>query len=145
MASARDTGEMVDGKKHGYWVTYYANGNKRSEGNYIEGKKEGPWIQYHKNGNKASEACFRDGKNEGDYVCVITRTATASGVVRIGNMMEAPQTVEKKESGSATKKTAKRCGASSPTRKAVLVRNRMNFRSACDVCGEGKRSCLWRR
>ena len=39
MASARDTGEMVNGKKHGYWITYYASGVKRSEGNYIHGKK----------------------------------------------------------------------------------------------------------
>ena len=69
MANSRDTGEMVDGKKHGYWITYYASGLKRSEGNYIHGKKDGPWIQYHKNGNKASEASFRDGKNEGDYIC----------------------------------------------------------------------------
>lgn len=32
MASNRDSGEMADGKKHGYWITYYANGLKRSEG-----------------------------------------------------------------------------------------------------------------
>ena len=68
MVSSRDTGEMVDGKKHGYWVTYYANGHKRSEGSYIAGKKEGLWIQYHKNGNKAIEASFRDGKHEGAYI-----------------------------------------------------------------------------
>ena len=67
MAKSLTDGEMVNGKKHGYWVTYYANGHKRSEGRYIEGKKEGLWIQYHKNGNKASEASFRNGKNEGDY------------------------------------------------------------------------------
>ncbi|MCE2402628.1 hypothetical protein J4G08_17315 [Candidatus Poribacteria bacterium] len=62
MAKSRTTGEMVDGKKHGYWITYYANGIKRSEGNYIHGKKDGRWIQYHKNGNKATEACFSDDK-----------------------------------------------------------------------------------
>ena len=48
MARSLTDGEMVNGKKHGYWVTYYANGHKRSEGNYIHGKKDGPWIQYHK-------------------------------------------------------------------------------------------------
>ena len=32
-------GEMVNGQKHGYWVTYYANGFKRSEGGYVHGKK----------------------------------------------------------------------------------------------------------
>jgi len=40
MVSTRDTGEMVDGKKHGYWITYYANGVKRSEGNYIRRRTE---------------------------------------------------------------------------------------------------------
>ena len=68
MAKSLTTGEMVDGKKHGYWVTYYANGHKRSEGCYLAGKKEGLWIQYHKNGNKAIEATFRDGKHEGKYI-----------------------------------------------------------------------------
>ncbi len=53
MVTSRTTGEMVDGKKHGYWITYYASGLKRSEGNYIHGKKDDPWIQYHKNGNIA--------------------------------------------------------------------------------------------
>ena len=62
MAKSLTEGEILNGKKHGYWVTYYANGFKRSEGRYIEGKKEGLWIQYHKNGNKASEASFREGK-----------------------------------------------------------------------------------
>ncbi len=68
MASSRDTGEMVNGKKHGYWVTYYATGVKRSEGNYIHGKKDGKWINYHKNGNKSGEASFRDGKYEGPCI-----------------------------------------------------------------------------
>ena len=40
MASTRDTGEMVNGKKHGYWITYFANGQKRSEGNFIHGKMD---------------------------------------------------------------------------------------------------------
>ncbi|MDE0313574.1 MAG: hypothetical protein OXM61_01615 [Candidatus Poribacteria bacterium] len=69
MASTRDTGEMVNGKKHGYWITYFASGLKRSEGNFIHGKKDGKWILYHKNGNISSVAYFRDDKYEGDYIC----------------------------------------------------------------------------
>ena len=68
MAKSLADGEIVNGKKHGYWVTYYANGFKRSEGRYIAGEKEGLWIQYYKNGNKATEATFRDGKHEGEYI-----------------------------------------------------------------------------
>ena len=60
-------GQIVDGKKEGYWITYFANGNKRSEGRYIAGKKEGRWVQYYQNGNKASKASFRNGLYEGFY------------------------------------------------------------------------------
>lgn len=67
MAKSLIDSEIVNGKKHGNWGTYYANGFKRSEGRYIDGEKEGLWIQYHKNGNKASEATFHDGKHEGTY------------------------------------------------------------------------------
>ncbi len=69
MANTRDTGEMVDDKKHGYWITYYASGLKRSEGNFVHGKKDGKWILYHKNGNISSVAYFRDDKYEGEYIC----------------------------------------------------------------------------
>ncbi|HZO91781.1 MAG TPA: hypothetical protein VFB38_25920 [Chthonomonadaceae bacterium] len=62
-------GEYVDGKKHGLWVSYFANGNKMSEGTYRKGKKEGRWVQYWPNGNKKSEATFVDGKYTGYYVC----------------------------------------------------------------------------
>lgn len=54
-------GEYLDGKKHGYWITYFANGSKMSEGAYTEGKKEGVWIQYWSNGNKKSEGTFKNG------------------------------------------------------------------------------------
>jgi antitoxin component YwqK of YwqJK toxin-antitoxin module len=62
-----DEGDYVDGKKHGLWTTYYANGNKRSEGEYNRGKKEGVWIQYFANGNKMSEGTFVEGKFTGLY------------------------------------------------------------------------------
>jgi hypothetical protein len=58
----------VNGKKEGLWVTYFANGNKRSEGAFKGGKKEGKWTLYHKNGNKQSEGTFQDGKYTGYYV-----------------------------------------------------------------------------
>jgi antitoxin component YwqK of YwqJK toxin-antitoxin module len=34
-------GAWEDGKNHGPWVSYYANGNKMSEGSYNKGKKVG--------------------------------------------------------------------------------------------------------
>ena len=62
-----EDGEYVDGKKEGRWVSYFANGNVRSEGSYRDGQKEGPWTQYHPNGNKKSEATFVGGKYTGLY------------------------------------------------------------------------------
>ncbi len=62
-----DCWQRVDGKKEGYWITYYANGNKKREGAYKNGQKEGKWILYHQNGNKQSEATFRNGLYEGHY------------------------------------------------------------------------------
>jgi antitoxin component YwqK of YwqJK toxin-antitoxin module len=60
-------GEYLDGEKHGMWITYYANGNKRSEGAYNRGKKEGLWLQYWPNGNKKSEGTFQKGLFTGLY------------------------------------------------------------------------------
>lgn len=62
-------GEYKDGKKHGLWISYFANSNKMSEGEYQMGNKHGEWNLYWPNGNKKSQATFVDGKNTGLYVC----------------------------------------------------------------------------
>lgn len=62
-----EDGEIIDGKKEGRWVSYYANGNLQREGSYKNGKKDGLWIQYWPNGNKKSEATFVEGKYSGLY------------------------------------------------------------------------------
>jgi len=48
-------GYKVGGEKHGLWIGYYANGNKKCENNYINGKKIGTQIVWYENGNKKSE------------------------------------------------------------------------------------------
>jgi len=65
---ALSEGKTVNGKKEGYWITYYANGNKRSEGAYKKGIKDGKWIQYFKNGNISSEGHFENGEYENWFV-----------------------------------------------------------------------------
>jgi uncharacterized protein len=57
----------VGGKKHGLWITRYADGPKRSEGAYDAGVKHGAWVQYQKNGKPATEATFHMGKYVGRY------------------------------------------------------------------------------
>ena len=61
-------GEYLDGQKHGLWITYYANGNKRGEGSYDRGRKEGEWIQYWPNGSKKSVATFIEDRFTGLYM-----------------------------------------------------------------------------
>jgi antitoxin component YwqK of YwqJK toxin-antitoxin module len=68
MASMRE-GEYVDGKKHGRWVSYFADGTKQSEGVYDMGEKDGAWILYWPSGGVKSEAMFAKGKYTGLYVC----------------------------------------------------------------------------
>lgn len=139
MANSLTTGEIVNGKKHGYWVTYYANGFKRSEGRYLAGKKEGLWIQYHKNGNKASEAFFRDGKYEGVYMAYHENG-------NLGMSGSYPKHVGKSYDG-------KKEGAwhwyeeDGETMWRIITYKKGGSRAkpdeyplgVCDVCGEGKR------
>jgi antitoxin component YwqK of YwqJK toxin-antitoxin module len=40
-----------DGKKEGYWESYYSNGQLDSKGSYINGESDGNWEKYFDNGN----------------------------------------------------------------------------------------------
>ena len=42
-------GNYVDGKQHGYWEIYYDNGNLSYKGNYVDGKEHGYWEEWYKN------------------------------------------------------------------------------------------------
>ncbi len=42
--SIQQKGTFKDGKLHGTWKLYDAEGNKIAVGNYLEGKKEGKWF-----------------------------------------------------------------------------------------------------
>lgn len=43
-------GDVVDGKRHGVWTTWYENGVKWSENNYSYGILEGKTVSYFPNG-----------------------------------------------------------------------------------------------
>lgn len=60
---------MVDGKKHGTWVSRFANGQVMSEGAYDMGVKVGEWTQYWPNGQVKSRATFHNGLYMGHYCC----------------------------------------------------------------------------
>ena len=44
---------------------YYPGNKKQVSGTYKDGKREGYWVYYYKNGNIWSEGYFKNGKNEG--------------------------------------------------------------------------------
>ena len=68
MSSHLEDGEYKDGKKHGPWILFSADGGKRREGVYDMGKKTGQWIEYHKNGQKAAVNHFRNNQPTGNHV-----------------------------------------------------------------------------
>lgn len=41
----------VNGKRHGYWVLYWSNGNFCYKGNFNHGKDIGYWEMYDEDGN----------------------------------------------------------------------------------------------
>ena len=68
MASHLEDVEYKNGKKHGPWVLYYADGGKRREGAFDIGKKMGKWIEYHRNGKPASINHYQENQLTGDHV-----------------------------------------------------------------------------
>ena len=68
MASHLEDIEYKNGKKHGPWVLYYADGGKRREGAFDIGKKTGKWVEYHRNGQPASINHYQENQLTGDHV-----------------------------------------------------------------------------
>ena len=50
---------------HGYWETYWSNGELWYKGNFKDGKKDGYWEFYHDNGELACKGYYKDGKQDG--------------------------------------------------------------------------------
>ena len=40
-----------NGQPHGYWESYYYNGQLHYKGNFVNGKQHGYWEYYYENGN----------------------------------------------------------------------------------------------
>jgi hypothetical protein len=54
-------------KYHGWYVSWYGNGQKASEGEYIDDQRHGTWIFWHKNGQKRLEALYKMGDRRGRW------------------------------------------------------------------------------
>ena len=60
-----DINQIIDGKKDGLWISYYPNGQLKSETFYQNGKQEGLQREWHDNGQLMTEYFYQNGKREG--------------------------------------------------------------------------------
>jgi hypothetical protein len=54
-------------KFHGWYLSWYGNGQKASEGEYFDGLRHGTWIFWHKNGQKRLAAGYQMGEKRGRW------------------------------------------------------------------------------
>ena len=54
------------GRKQGYWVYYWSNGNIFSDGTYKDDKLNGIWYDYFQDGGLASKGLYKNDKREGN-------------------------------------------------------------------------------
>jgi hypothetical protein len=74
-------GEMLNGKRHGPWTSYFANGTVRSRATYDEGVLEGSTEVFHNNGMTYYTGQYAKGKAVGEWLFydaqgALVRTAT---------------------------------------------------------------------
>ena len=67
MEYMKQTCNLFDINKQGYWKTYYPNGNIQDEGNYVQGKKQGEWRQYASAGYLTGIENYKDNELHGEY------------------------------------------------------------------------------
>jgi len=118
MAEHLSEGKLKDGKRHGKWIIYYANGNKRQEGKYAEGKKEGQWTSYYKDGAEQPSAITRTTSTPAKSP-TIGPTAKRSRPGSSTNTWANGPTARRPAAGRIMPKTAEPSGASSPTKMAA--------------------------
>lgn len=60
-------GEVLQGKRHGIWTTWYENGMKWSENEYNLGALDGKTVSYYKNGQVHYIGYYRGDKKNGKW------------------------------------------------------------------------------
>ncbi len=61
-------GNIINGKKNGYWMTYYPNGQIESIVNYIDNKKEGPYIKFSDENRIGEQGNYVNDLLEGKFI-----------------------------------------------------------------------------
>lgn len=62
-----EVGEYKDSRKVGTWISYYSNGNKKSEITYKYGRPNGPYKTYYVNGVQEEEGVWNNNRNVGSF------------------------------------------------------------------------------
>ena len=65
--NGRQNGTIINGKRDGFWESYFENGQLNWKGNYKNDNLDGPWEYYHKNGQLSFKGNYVDGKEEGSF------------------------------------------------------------------------------
>jgi hypothetical protein len=58
-------GEIVKGKRCGFWKHYYDSGKLLAEGEYVNGYKSGVWVFYYGNGSIKSQGKYKSDLKQG--------------------------------------------------------------------------------
>ena len=58
-------GTIINGKRDGFWESYYDNGQLNWKGNYKDDCLDGPWEYYHENGQLSYKGNYKAGLEEG--------------------------------------------------------------------------------
>ena len=67
--TGKEQGSIKDGKREGFWISYYDNGQLNWKVNYKNGLKEGKWVSYYENGKLWSEGEYdKFGEMTGEWV-----------------------------------------------------------------------------
>jgi antitoxin component YwqK of YwqJK toxin-antitoxin module len=62
------TGNIKNGKNHGKWTWFYANGAKKLEGSFDMGSREGLWLTFDKNGDTLNKSFYLNDKLDGLFI-----------------------------------------------------------------------------
>ena len=65
--NGRQNGTIINGKRDGFWESYFENGQLNWKGSYKNDNLDGPWEYYHKNGQLSFKGNYVDGKEEGSF------------------------------------------------------------------------------
>ena len=60
--NGRQNGTIINGKRDGFWESYFENGQLSFKGNYVNGKEEGSFEHFKENGEFEKRETWKNGK-----------------------------------------------------------------------------------